>query len=76
MFIFFLMVIDQDRFNCCNTEVSSIIIAVKWLRYYCMYVDAANFDGLEKVQVAKLINGEFVYNSGENDSTVYAGLYS
>ena len=41
-----------------------------------MYVDAANFGGLEKVQVAKLINGEFVYNSGENDSTVYAGLYS
>ena len=71
MFLFFLMVIDQDNLDCCNTEVSNFncsqLIGM-------IHAATGKDDSLEKIQFARIIDESLVYQSGESDSTVYPGL--
>ena len=53
MFAFFLVVIDQDKFNCCNTDVSHVIICSELIEMI-IYIDTGTGEnyGLERVQFA------------------------
>ena len=71
MLIFLIMVIEKDKLDCCNTDVSINIV-------YQVLVLAINFtdteDGnLKKVQFGRIINNKLLFDSGESDSTVYKG---
>ena len=64
------MVIDQGNVDCCNTEVGNFCyLAV----LNCLYVRTDNGSSLEKIQFARIIDGNLVYESGESDYTVYPG---
>ena len=72
MFLFLIMVTDEEKFACCSTDVSSL------LNGFCIHdkplTGANNGSNLEKVEFATIINGKLVYDNGESDSTVFAGL--
>ena len=40
-----------------------------------LHVGTGIDDSVEKIQFARIINGDLVYDSRESDSTVYTGLH-
>ena len=77
------MVIDWEKFDCYNIEVSIIYIVIISLSHFAIimanitiHITGVDEDAnLEKVQFGRIINGELKYDSGESDSTVFAGFY-
>ena len=70
------MVTDLDKFDCFSTEVSCM---PTWFLTSCAnYIHAGTGEGgsLERVQFARIINGNLVYDNGESASTVNPGSYS
>ena len=65
------MEIDQQKFDCYNTEVSCFIISnLNWL----WQLQTGKGASVEKIQFARINDGILVYDHGESDSTVYTGL--
>ena len=64
------MVTDQEKFDCCSTEVS---IASVNSNICQSYLGTDKGGSLQKTQFARITNGRLVYEEGESDSTVYTG---
>ena len=70
MLVLILTVTDQEKFDCCSTEVSSAISDLN------LHSGTGKGGSLQKTQFARITNGTLVYKEGESDSTVYTGLYN
>lgn len=70
-----IMVIDQERSDCCSTDVSFIM----WTRVH-IHNNIYNCTGdgrngnLSKEQFATIVEGKLVYDEGKDDQYVFGGM--
>lgn len=75
MLLFLTMVIDQEKLECCNTDVSTVnMVFQEFCNNNYQITDTGEDGNLEKVQFGRIINGTLLYDNGESDSTVFKGL--
>ena len=71
MFVFMKMVIDQEKSDCCNTDVSYIISIHAYVKLVIHIGDSNG--NLSKVLFARIVNGSLVYEEGKDDNFVFGG---
>ena len=70
------MVIDQEKLNYYNTDVSVIMYFLKLLQLWQLTTGTGEGLKLKKVQFGRIIDGKLMYESGESDFTVFEGLHN